>query len=172
MPRRSEKAEPTHGNVSAGILLYRSTADGLRVLLAHPGGPFFAKKDEGAWSIPKGLIEPGEDPAAAALREFQEELGWRPAGNLHPLGEVRLKSGKRVIAFALASDESEATMLPQFSPGLFQMEWPPRSGRSAEFPEVDRIAFFTADEAARKLNPAQAALLDRLTVLLTQLGDN
>jgi predicted NUDIX family NTP pyrophosphohydrolase len=173
MPRRSDNAEPTRGNVSAGILLYRSTPDGRRVLLAHPGGPFFAKKDDGAWSIPKGLIETNEEPAAAAaLREFEEELGWRPTGDLHPLGEVRLKSGKRVIAFALASDESEAAMLAQFSPGSCQMEWPPRSGRRREFPEVDRIAFFTLDEAVRKLNPAQAALVERLEELVDERRDN
>jgi predicted NUDIX family NTP pyrophosphohydrolase len=166
------KSPVTGRSMSAGILLYRSTAEGVRVLLAHPGGPFFAKKDEGAWSIPKGLIESGEDQAAAALREFEEELGWRPAGELHPLGEVRLKSGKRVIAFALASDESEAAMLARFSPGMFQMEWPPRSGRSTEFPEVDRIAFFSLDEAVRKLSPAQAPLVERLRELIGQSPDN
>jgi predicted NUDIX family NTP pyrophosphohydrolase len=160
------KSQVTGGLMSAGILLYRSTAEGVRMLLAHPGGPFFAKKDDGAWSIPKGLLEADEDPAAAAVREFEEELGWRPAGEVQPLGEVRLKSGKRVIAFALASDEPEAAMLARFSPGMFQMEWPPRSGRSAEFPEVDRIAFFSLDEAARKLNPAQAPLIERLKDLL------
>jgi predicted NUDIX family NTP pyrophosphohydrolase len=134
--------------------------------LAHPGGPFFAKKDAGSWSIPKGLINPGEEPAQAAMREFEEELGWRPSGAMQPLGEVKLRSGKRVVAFALASADDEATTLSRFSPGMFQMEWPLRSGRLALFPEVDRIAFFSPDGARQKLNPAQAPFVDRLLELI------
>jgi predicted NUDIX family NTP pyrophosphohydrolase len=151
--------------VSAGILLYREAAEAKRVLLAHPGGPFFARKDAGAWTIPKGLVDPGEDLADAALREFEEELGWRPAGDLAPLGEVKLKSGKRVVAFALRAAESEQEMLAQFSPGKFSMEWPRGSGRSVEFPEVDRIAFFAVEAARSAINPAQAPLLERLCKL-------
>jgi len=148
--------------ISAGILLYRETAGDKRVLLAHPGGPFFARKDAGAWTIPKGLVDPGEDFADAALREFEEELGWRPAGDLAPLGEVKLKSGKRVIAFALRTAESEEELLAHFSPGKFSMEWPRGSGRLVEFPEVDRIAFFAVEPAHSAINPAQAPLLERL----------
>lgn len=166
MSRRSKKTESTRNNTSAGILLYRRAPAGVRVLLAHPGGPYFAKKDDGAWSIPKGLIEADEDPAAAARREFEEELGWRPAGDLQSLGEVWLKSGKCVVAFALANEEPEAALLARFSPGVFEMEWPPRSARQAEFPEVDRIDFYSLEDAARKLNPAQAPLIDRLAELL------
>jgi predicted NUDIX family NTP pyrophosphohydrolase len=158
MNKRASRTSP----VSAGILLYRKASGGVRVLLAHPGGPFFAKKDVGDWTIPKGLVAPDEELAAAALREFEEELGWRPEGELTPLGEVKLKSGKRVIAFALRSHEEESAMLVRFSPGVFRMEWPPKSGRMAEFPEVDRIAFFSLEEAREKLNEAQAALIDRL----------
>jgi predicted NUDIX family NTP pyrophosphohydrolase len=148
--------------ISAGILLYQSSPEGLQVLLAHPGGPCFANKDAGAWSIPKGLVNAEEELADAARREFEEELGWRPEGELQPLGEVRLKSGKWVIAFALQSNDAQADLLAKFSPGAFTMEWPPRSGRRAEFPEVDRIEFFTIDGAREKINAAQAALLDRL----------
>ena len=110
--------------ISAGILLYQQSADGLRVLLAHPGGPFFIHKDAGSWTIPKGLADRGEELADAARREFEEEVGWRPAGDLMPLGEVKLRSGKRVIAFAVQSDEPPEVLLARFAPGLFTMEWP------------------------------------------------
>jgi predicted NUDIX family NTP pyrophosphohydrolase len=150
---------------SAGILLYRQTPGGPRVLLAHPGGPFFAKKDAGAWTLPKGLISPSEDVEAAARREFAEELGWQPAGPLAPLGDATLRSGKRVTAFALLSADQESEILGRFHPGLFTMEWPPRSGKMAEFPEIDRIEFYSLPEARAKLNPAQAAFLDRLAAL-------
>jgi predicted NUDIX family NTP pyrophosphohydrolase len=150
---------------SAGILLYRETPTGPRVLLAHPGGPFFAKKDAGAWSIPKGLIDSGEEPEAAARREFEEECGWRSDGDLAPLGEATLRSGKRVIAFALRVDDSEDALLSKFAPGRFTMQWPPRSGKQVNFPEVDRIEFFSLDEARTKINPAQAVFLDRLADL-------
>ena len=152
--------------ISAGILLYRLSEHGPRVLLAHPGGPLFAGKDLGAWSIPKGLVEADEEPEAAARREFAEEVGWKPDGELQPLGEVTLKSGKRVIAFALETCESEDDLLARFSPGTFQMEWPPRSGRLTTFPEIDRIEFFTLDAARQRLNPAQVPLADRLAELL------
>jgi predicted NUDIX family NTP pyrophosphohydrolase len=160
--------------LSAGILLYRETRetdDSLRVLLAHPGGPYFtnqdgsSKKDAGAWTIPKGLVEPAEESERAARREFEEEVGWRPAGELQPLGEIRLKSGKRVIAFALAYHAAEEELLAKFTPGRFTMEWPPHSGKFSEFPEVDRIEFFSLSTAREKINERQAPLLDRFVEL-------
>jgi predicted NUDIX family NTP pyrophosphohydrolase len=150
--------------LSAGILLYREDRP-LRVLLAHPGGPYFGKKDAGAWTIPKGLVNPGEDIAAAARREFEEELGWRPEGELAPLGEVTLRSGKRVVAFAMRSNETEESTLAKFSPGRFSMEWPPRSGRQVEFPEVDRIELFAIETAKQMINDRQLPFLDRLVAL-------
>jgi predicted NUDIX family NTP pyrophosphohydrolase len=160
--REAAKTTPT----SAGILLYCETGDGAQVLLAHPGGPYFARKDVGAWTIPKGLINSTETPAEAARREFEEEAGWSPTGELHALGEVRLKSGKRVLAFALKSAEDPAELLARFSPGTFTMEWPRASGSFAEFPEVDRIEFFSLEAAREKINAAQQPLLDRLHELL------
>jgi predicted NUDIX family NTP pyrophosphohydrolase len=129
------------------------------VLLVHPGGPFWAKKDAGAWSIPKGEYEDGEDPRACAAREFEEELGTpAPAGALEELGTVKLRSGKQILAFALAGDlDADAVRS-----NTFTLEWPPRSGRMQEFPEVDRAGWFSLDEARVKLNPAQAQFLDRL----------
>jgi predicted NUDIX family NTP pyrophosphohydrolase len=129
------------------------------VLLVHPGGPFWAKKDAGAWSIPKGeYVEDEEDPLACARREFEEELGTPPPDDLVPLGEVRQRSGKRVTAWAAAGDLDPAGI----ASNTFTMEWPPRSGRMQEFPEVDRAAWFALDEARERINPAQAAFLDRL----------
>jgi predicted NUDIX family NTP pyrophosphohydrolase len=145
---------------SAGILLHRRSAGGaLEVLLVHPGGPYWAKKDLGAWSIPKGEHEDGEDARAAALREFEEELG-SPAveGELVDLGEVRQKSGKVVTAWALEGDIDADGIRSN----TFEMEWPPRSGKTREFPEVDRAAWFGLDEARERILPAQAPLLDRL----------
>ncbi len=145
---------------SAGVLLHRTGPAGLEVLLVHPGGPYWAKKDEGAWSIPKGECEPGEDPRTRALVEFEEELGTPlPRGaELAELGAVRLKSGKTVVAFACAGELDPATVRSN----TFELEWPPRSGRRQAFPEVDRAAWFGPDEARRRLNPAQAVLVDRL----------
>jgi predicted NUDIX family NTP pyrophosphohydrolase len=149
---------------SAGILLYRSGADGLEVLLVHPGGPFFAKKDLGAWSIPKGEHDPGEDALACARREFEEETGVAPSeGELTDLGSVRQKSGKVVQAWALEGDlDADAVRSNSFT-----MVWPPRSGREQEFPEVDRAAWFGLDAARARINPAQAAFLDRLASAAT-----
>jgi predicted NUDIX family NTP pyrophosphohydrolase len=147
---------------SAGLLLYRLGPHGLEVLLAHPGGPFWARRDEGAWTLPKGEVHEGEEPRAAALREFQEETGHAPAGELLPLGEVRQKGGKRVLAWACAGDLDPH----QLRCNTFEMEWPPRSGRMREFPEVDRIGWFTPDAARAKLLPAQTPFLDRLQALL------
>jgi predicted NUDIX family NTP pyrophosphohydrolase len=144
---------------SAGILLHRERAGAREVLLVHPGGPFWAKKDAGAWSIPKGEYDDGEDPRACAAREFEEELGSPlPAGALEELGTVKLRSGKQIVAFALAGDlDADA-----IHSNTFTLEWPPRSGRMQEFPEVDRAGWFGLDAAREKLNPAQAELLDRL----------
>jgi predicted NUDIX family NTP pyrophosphohydrolase len=130
------------------------------VLLVHPGGPFWAKKDAGAWSIPKGEHEDGDDPRACALREFEEELGTPlPAdAELVELGSVKLKSGKQVTAFAVEGDLDADSI----TSNTFTMEWPPRSGRTREFPEVDRAGWFDLAHAREKLNPAQAELLDRL----------
>ncbi|MEA2382315.1 MAG: hypothetical protein QOH72_2286 [Solirubrobacteraceae bacterium] len=144
---------------SAGILLHRRRAGAHEVLLVHPGGPFWANKDAGAWSIPKGEYEDGEEPRAAALREFAEELGTPPPdGELVALGEVRQRSGKVVTAWALAGD-ADADVARS---NTFTMEWPPRSGEMREFPEVDRAAWFSLDEARERILPAQAPLLDRL----------
>ena len=126
----------------------------------HPGGPFWAKKDAGAWSIPKGEYDEGEDPRACAAREFEEELGapLPPEAELSELGTVKLRSGKEIVAFAVAGDlDADA-----ITSNTFTLEWPPRSGAMREFPEVDRAGWFGLDEAREKLNPAQAALLDRL----------
>ena len=144
---------------SAGILLHRQGSDGLEVLLVHPGGPFFARRDDGAWSIPKGLYEEGEEPLVAARREFAEELGSPcPDGPALELGEIRQKNGKRVTAWAVAGDlDAEA-----ITSNTFAIEWPPRSGRRQEFPEVDRAGWFTLDAARTKILAAQAPLLDRL----------
>jgi predicted NUDIX family NTP pyrophosphohydrolase len=149
---------------SAGILLHRRGGDGLEVLLVHPGGPFWASKDAGAWSIPKGEHDDGEDAQACALREFAEETGSAPGpGELIALGTVRQKSGKIVRAWALEGDlDPEA-----IRSNTFVTEWPPRSGRRVEFPEVDRAAWFSLTEARTRINPAQAAFLDRLR----ELGD-
>jgi predicted NUDIX family NTP pyrophosphohydrolase len=149
---------------SAGLVLFRERPDGdLEVLLGHMGGPFWARKDEGAWSIPKGELEPGEEPLAAALREFAEELGHAPPpdGEIIELGEIRQKAGKRVIAFALQGDFDPQAIVP----GTFELQWPPRSGRTQSFPEVDRVAWFDLETAAAKIVRGQAELLDRLARL-------
>jgi len=150
---------------SAGILLYRVSQGAVEVLLVHPGGPFWAKKDLGAWSIPKGEYQQGEDPLAVALREFEEETGHRPA-NERPLelGAIRQRGGKVLSAWALAGDLDAAAA----TSNTFTMEWPPRSGTQREFPEVDRAEWFDPSTAREKLNPAQAELVDRL---LATLGD-
>jgi predicted NUDIX family NTP pyrophosphohydrolase len=144
---------------SAGLLLYRRVSDALEVLLVHPGGPFWAQKDVGAWSIPKGEYGDDEQPEAAARREFAEELGSPvPAGEALALGEIRQKSGKFVTAWAVAGDLDAG----RITSNTFSMEWPPRSGRTREYPEVDRAQWFGLEEARERINPAQVALLDRL----------
>ena len=144
---------------SAGILLYRIAGGAPEVLLVHPGGPYWARKDAGAWSIPKGEYEDGEDPQACALREFEEELGvGLPPGKLAELGSVKQKGGKVVKAWAAEGDLDADSVRSN----TFTMEWPPRSGRTAEFPEIDRAGWFGVETAREKLVPAQAELLDRL----------
>ena len=145
---------------SAGLLLHRAGPDGLEVLIVHPGGPFWAKRDDGAWSIPKGELDDETDAAlVVARREFREELGSDPPeGDPIALGEVRLKSGKRVEAWALPGDLDVTTIVSN----EFETEWPPKSGRTATFPEVDRAAWCSVAVARVKLNPAQVAFLDRL----------
>ena len=148
---------------SAGILLYRRRDQALEVLLVHPGGPLWARRDAGAWSLPKGEYEPGEDGLAAARREFAEELGISPPdGQVLELGEVRQKSGKVVSAWALEGN-LDVTALAS---NTFALEWPPRSGKMQEFPEVDRAQWFTLREARERVNPAQVALLERLEASL------
>ena len=151
---------------SAGLLMYRVRGGTIEVLLVHPGGPFWRKKDEGAWSIPKGEVELGEELLATARREFHEELGLEAAGNFIPLTPIRQKGGKVVHAWAFEGDCDPAAIRGN----TFTMEWPPKSGRAIEFPEVDKAAFFDLEAARRKINPAQAALLDQLDRLLKTAG--
>ena len=144
---------------SAGVLAYRRSRCGLEVLLVHPGGPYWRKKDDGAWSIPKGEIDKSEDPEQAARREFAEELG--PAASIGPLralGEIRQRGGKRVIAFCGEADFDTTSLLSN----SFEIEWPPASGRVVAFPEVDRAAWFDLDTARSKILSGQIALLDQL----------
>jgi predicted NUDIX family NTP pyrophosphohydrolase len=151
------------GTRSAGILLHRQGLGGREVLLVHPGGPFWSRKDLGAWSIPKGEVDDDEEPRACALREFAEETGTRlPDAALEELGSVTLKSGKLVLAYAVAGDVDPAAV----SSNTFDLEWPPRSGRTQSFPEIDRAEWFDLATARAKLNPAQAEFVDRLEALL------
>lgn len=145
-------------NQSAGILLYRHKNDQLQVFLAHPGGPFFKNKDAGVWSIPKGEFLPDEDVLAAAKREFEEEIGQPVDGDFIKLTPVKLKSGKTVHAFALQGDIEPEHVVSN----LFEMEWPPRSGKKASFVEIDRAGWFSVEEAKLKLNPAQVGLVEEL----------
>src|SRR5262245_1165724 len=153
---------PMSARQSAGLILFRLRPGGPEVLLVHPGGPFWAKKDEGAWSIPKGELEPGDDPLAAARRELAEETGIVANGEPLPLGSVQQKGGKLVHAWALAQDADAASIRSN----AFTMEWPPRSGRTQEFPEVDRAAWFDLATARVKINTAQRELLERLAARL------
>jgi predicted NUDIX family NTP pyrophosphohydrolase len=153
---------------SAGILLYRGRGAELRLLLVHPGGPFWAKKDQGAWSIPKGEYEEGKDPLAVARREFEEELGApAPAGDAIELGELVQPSRKVVTAYAIEGDFDPSRL----ESNLFEMEWPPRSGRLQSFPEVDRAAWFTVEKACEKILAGQRPFIDRLLERLGQQLD-
>jgi predicted NUDIX family NTP pyrophosphohydrolase len=147
---------------SAGLLLFRHRQGGLEVLLAHPGGPFSRRKDEGAWSIPKGEYADDEQPLAAAQREFAEETGAAVTGNFLPLGEVRQASGKIVTAWALEGDFDPSALRSN----TFSMEWPPGSGKQNEFPEVDRAAWFSIEAAGRRILKAQHQFLDRLVAIV------
>lgn len=144
---------------SAGILLYRRGGRQLEVLLVHPGGPLWSRRDAGVWSIPKGEYEDGEDPATAARREYAEEIGSPvPEGDPLDLGEIRQRSGKLVRAWAVPGDLDASAIRSN----TFALEWPPRSGRMSQFPEVDRAQWFTLEEARKRINPAQIPLLERL----------
>ena len=148
-------------SMSAGILLYRHGRDGLLVLLVHPGGPFWRNRDLGAWSIPKGEFQAGEDPQEVARREFAEELGVKPIGPMRPLGQVRQRGGKIVFGYAL-----EGTLdVESVRSNKIPIEWPPRSGRIIEIPEIDRAEWFAIPLAREKILPAQQPYLDRLEPL-------
>jgi predicted NUDIX family NTP pyrophosphohydrolase len=150
---------------SAGILAFRRKHGGIEVLLVHPGGPFWRNKDAGAWSIPKGEYGPGEDPEAVARREFSEEIGANIDGKLFPLDEIRQRGGKMVRTFAVEADIDAENI----QSNVFEIEWPPRSGRMQAFPEVDRAAWFDLAMARGKINQAQRILLDQLETLASRL---
>jgi predicted NUDIX family NTP pyrophosphohydrolase len=150
---------------SAGILAYRRGASGLEIFLMHPGGPFWEQKDLGAWSIPKGEPGDNESEETAARREFEEETGFKITGGLIPLKPIRQKSGKRVQAWALEQDMDASAIKSNH----FEMEWPPRSGRLQQFPEMDRAAWFSVEEARKKMFEGQAALIDELLEILPAL---
>jgi predicted NUDIX family NTP pyrophosphohydrolase len=147
---------------SAGLILFRTRNEKLEVLLVHPGGPFWNKKDDGAWFIPKGELADGEELLAAAEREFEEETGVKPEGDFLPLGSVKQKSGKTVHAWAFAGDCDPAAV----KSNTFTIEWPPKSGKMREFPEVDRAGFFTVAQAKVKMHPVEFPLVIRLQELL------
>lgn len=144
--------------------MYRMGHGELEVLLVHPGGPYWVRKDDGAWFIPKGEVAPGEDDAAAAVREFSEETGLSPSGPYLMLGSVQHKSGKTVTAWAFEGDCDPASL----TSNTFFMEWPPRSGRQCEFPEVDRAGFFTVAAAKRKMHPSEFEFIARLKAMLSR----
>lgn len=151
------------GIVSAGILLFRRSAGRLEILLAHPGGPFWATRDLGHWTIPKGEVEPGEAWIDVARREFAEETGLDlEVGDDRPLGEITQKSGKTVVAWAVEGDLDPARAVSN----TFSIEWPPKSGRSQAFPEIDRVEWFEVEEARRRLKPAQVPFIERLEAAL------
>jgi predicted NUDIX family NTP pyrophosphohydrolase len=153
-------------NVSAGLLLYRRSPNGLEIFLAHPGGPFWKARESGAWTIPKGVIDPEEDPLDAARREFTEETGIEPQGPFVPLGSIRQRAGKTIHAWAWEGDaDANSTTSNEM-----RTEWPRGSGRWITFPEVDRCAWFGSVTAKARINPAQAELIDRLEALLDGTG--
>ena len=166
--RETAGNRPQGGLVSAGLLMYRVARERdepFEVFLVHPGGPYFARRNEGAWTIPKGLVGDGEDPEAAAGREFEEETGISPHGPFVPLGSVVQANRKLVHAWAFAGDwDPKVTPLRS---NTFEIEWPPRSGRMREFPEVDQARFFTPADAERMLIPAQVAFITRLAAWLS-----
>jgi predicted NUDIX family NTP pyrophosphohydrolase len=149
--------------VSAGLLMFRRTPGGLEVLLAHPGGPLFRNKDDGAWTIPKGEAVENEDLTDRAKIEFEEELRIKPASELVPIGSVKQKGGKIVHAWAIEGDLPTDFVVKS---NTFDLEWPPLSGKIQSFPEIDQARFFSVEEARRKINPAQKDFLDRLQEML------
>jgi predicted NUDIX family NTP pyrophosphohydrolase len=151
-------------NQSAGLLLVRTADADVQILLGHPGGPFWSKKDTGAWTIPKGLVAPGESPLAAARREFAEETGHHPNGELVSLGNAKQAGGKVVHVWAVQEDWDAR----QLSSNTFEMEWPPKSGRRQAFPELDRVSWFQISEARQKILKGQAVFIDRLIDALGQ----
>ncbi|HEU0016748.1 MAG TPA: NUDIX domain-containing protein [Methyloceanibacter sp.] len=152
---------------SAGMLMFKGQDAELRLLLVHPGGPFWAKRDEGAWSIPKGEYDEGEDPLAVARREFEEELGSpAPAGEVIELGELVQPGRKLITTFAVAGDFDTSRLRSN----LFELEWPPKSGRTQSFPEVDRAEWFTPEAARAKILPGQRPFIDRLLERLGRLA--
>jgi predicted NUDIX family NTP pyrophosphohydrolase len=151
--------------ISAGILLFRRRPRGVEVLLVHPGGPFWARKDDGAWSIPKGLANEGEDLLAAARREVREETGLEVDGDVIALGDFRQPGGKIVVAWAAEGDFDPASLRSN----MFALEWPPRSGKMAEFPEVDRARWFELDEALKKTTKGQMPIIAALRLKLGRL---
>jgi len=161
-----ENSNSSRGRISAGLLMFRRRTNQLEFLLVHPGGPFFARKDDGAWTIPKGEAAPGEDLLTRAQIEFEEEVGFRPESSRGwiELGSIKQKGGKTVHGWAFEGDLPES-----FEPksNLFEMEWPPRSGKRKQFPEVDQAVFFSEDVARRKIKPAQVPFLDRLPAVLS-----
>ena len=155
-------------NQSAGLLLFRNADADRQVLLGHPGGPFWSKKDLGAWTIPKGLIGPGESPLAAAKREFAEETGHYPNGELVSLGRAKQPGGKIVHVWAVREDWE----VDQPRSNTFEMEWPPKSGRRQTFPELDRASWFQISDARKKILKGQAVFIDRLVEALRKTNDN
>jgi predicted NUDIX family NTP pyrophosphohydrolase len=147
---------------SAGLLMFRRRGAGVELLLAHPGGPFWSRRDAGSWTLPKGEIDEGEDPLAAARREFEEETGFPSAPPFHLLGELKQKSGKRITAWAFEGDADPLRLVSH----PFEMEWPPRSGRMQGFPEIDRVAWFSPMQARAKLLAGQAPFIDALEAWL------
>lgn len=147
---------------SAGLILYRMQSGQLEVLLVHPGGPFWSKKDEGAWFVPKGELNVGEEPLAGAKREFEEETGLKPEGEFLALENVKQKSGKTIVAWAFEGDCDPSSI----KSNTFSIEWPPKSGRQQEFPEIDRAGFFTVPQAKAKMHPVEYPLVLRLHELL------
>ncbi|HEY0741301.1 MAG TPA: NUDIX domain-containing protein [Chryseosolibacter sp.] len=145
-------------NLAAGLLMCKPEGGALYFFLVHPGGPFFKNKDAGAWTIPKGVPEPNEELPTAAIREFEEETGIKPSGEFHPLGTVQQRGGKIIHAWAF-SGQWEAN--DGITSNTFSLEWPPKSGKFRDFPEVDRAGWFAYEEAVQKINPAQTAFLDR-----------
>jgi predicted NUDIX family NTP pyrophosphohydrolase len=160
MPRHRKPKVNKAGQISAGILLWRRRGGRIEVLLGHPGGPYFSRKDDGDWTVLKGEVEPGEELVAVARREFEEESGHRldDQATLIDLGDIRQKSGKLVVAWAVEGDLDPAAAVSN----TFEMEWPPHSGTIETFPEIDRVGWFTGQEARTKLKGAQAPFLDRL----------